>query len=260
MPAFDPVHESFEAVCYLDDAATDQKNVDHAVLGGVVFNQSGFSEFDEHWTDLMHRYGITQPFHMRELTRHGRLSHISGCRRWCLLTEVMGAINFFKLYTVAISLNNREHEQQLSDKLQAAMRVYRLAFMAVVVVNVQTAESKDYHEPIAYVLDSGTRYRGRVLETHASMQGDHEHAGWQVGPIRFESDTFLTALQAADVVAWTKRRLDSGLGLPEDFEPLRDLFTENYVTAVVTESLLRDMKERLDRYLTDNGWPAERPK
>jgi hypothetical protein len=172
----------------------------------------------------------------------------------------MGAINFFNLYNVAISLNNREHEQQLSDKLQAAMRVYRLVFMAVVVANLKTAEAKGYRKPIACVLDSGTRYRGQVLETHASMQCDRERAGWQVGPLRFESDTFLTALQAADVVAWTRRRLDSGLGLPEDFEPLRDLFTENYVTAVVTESLLRDTNERLDRYLTDTGWPAERPK
>jgi hypothetical protein len=150
MPAYDPVHESLEAVCFLDDAATDQKTVDHAMLGGVVFNQSGFTAFDEHWTDLMHRYGITQPFHMRELTPHGRLSHISGCRRWCLLADVMGAINFFNLYNVAISLNNREHEQQLGDKLQAAMRVYRLAFMAVVVANVQIAESKNYGKPIAY--------------------------------------------------------------------------------------------------------------
>jgi hypothetical protein len=46
--------------------------------------------------------------------------------------------------------------------------------------------------------------------------------------------------QAADVVAWTKRRLDSGTPLPDEFELLRDLFVENYVTAVVTESLLRD--------------------
>ena len=107
MPAYDPAREMFDVVCYLDDAATDHKTVDHAVLGGVVFNSSGFAGFDEHSTDLMHRYGVKQPFHMRELTPHGKLSHITGCRRLCLLTEVMAAINYFKIHTVAISLNNR---------------------------------------------------------------------------------------------------------------------------------------------------------
>jgi hypothetical protein len=88
------------------------------------------------------------------------------------------------------------------------------------------------------------------------MQSDDEHAGWHVGPISLENDKYSTALQAADVVAWTKRRLDSGTPLPDAFEPLRDLFAENYVTAVVTESLLRDLNERLDRYLTNNGWTS----
>jgi hypothetical protein len=246
MPAYDSAREAFDVVCYLDDAATDHRTVDHAVLGGVVFNRSGFTLFDEHWIDLMHRYGVEQPFHMRELTPHGRLSHVTGCRRWCLLADVMGAINDFKIHTVAISLNNREHERQFSDKLQAAMRVYRLTFMAVALAIHQNAESKNYPKPIAYVLDAGTKHRGQVLDTHRVMQRDRERAGWHLGPISFENDKFSTALQAADVVAWTKRRLDSGTPLPDEFEPLRDLFAENYVTAVVTESLLGDLNERLD--------------
>jgi hypothetical protein len=33
MPAYDPAREVFDVVCYLDDAATDHKTVDHAALG-----------------------------------------------------------------------------------------------------------------------------------------------------------------------------------------------------------------------------------
>jgi hypothetical protein len=149
-----------------------------------------------------------------------------------------------------------EHEQQLSDKLQAAMRVYRLAFMAVVVVNVKTAEAKKYCKPIAYVLDSGTKHRGQVLETHGSMQRDYERAGWQVGPIRFESDTFLTALQAADFVAWTKRRLDSGLGLSEDFEPLRATSTSGLIATSPTLAGLPCVQNEIGSSVTPTGLDA----
>ena len=42
------------------------------------------------------------------------------------------------------------------------MRLYRLALIAAAAV--QTAGSKDYRKPIAYVLDSGSKHRGQVLE------------------------------------------------------------------------------------------------
>ena len=180
MSVYDPRLDDFNVTCYLDDSATDHKTVEHAVLGGVVFNRSGFAAFDEHWTDLMHRFRVPQPFHMRDLTPDGRLSHITGCRRWCLVNEVTAAIKYFKIHTVAVSLNNREHERHLSSRLQSAMRVYRLAFMAAALTVHQVAEEQRYPDAVAYVLDSGTKYRGQVLETHRHMQQDTDRDGWHV--------------------------------------------------------------------------------
>jgi hypothetical protein len=260
MTVFDPELAQSDVICYLDDSGTDHKTVDHAVLGGVVFNRSHFEAFDEHWTDLMHRFGVEQPFHMRDLTPHGRLSHITGCRRWCLINEVVAAIQFFKIHTLVVSVNNLEHQKHLSDKMQRAMRVYRLAFMAAAVSVHQIATEQNYNRPVAFVLDAGTKYRGQVLETHRHMQADGEHGGWHLGPLRFENDRFVTALQAADVVSWTRRRLDAGLPIPDDFNALPQVVNDNFASAVVTDNMLRELNERLDRFLTDKGWPVDRPR
>jgi hypothetical protein len=47
-----------------------------------------------------------------------------------------------------------------------------------------------------------------------------------------------------------------GTPLPDAFKRLHDLFAENYAIAAVTESLLRDLNNRLDRYLTNDGWTS----
>lgn len=255
---YNPERQAFAVTCYMDSSGTDDQQLEHAVLGGVLFNRGGFLGFDEHWTDLMHRYGIQQPFHMKELNRQGALSHITGCRRWCLLMDVAAAINYFKIHTVVATANNRSHAKELSEKMQSAMRVYRLAFTAAVVANSQVAESKNYPNPIAYLIDSGTKHVGQVIETARHLQRD-DTQNWHVGTVAFESDTFVTALQAADVVAWTKRRIDSGEHFPDDFEPLRTLFADNHVEAAITGQALADLNARLDRYLTEDGWLSEKP-
>src|SRR4051794_34691670 len=73
MAAFNPHLYDERLTCFLDDSALDSKSVDHCVLGGVAFNRSGLDAFEEHWTDLMHRFGVEQPFHMRDLSRGQRL-------------------------------------------------------------------------------------------------------------------------------------------------------------------------------------------
>lgn len=256
---YDPDRQAFAVTCYMDSSGTDDQQLEHAVLGGVVFNKSGFTGFDEHWTDLMHRYGIQQPFHMKELNPHGALAHITGCRRWCLLADVMAAINYFKIYTLVATMNNRSHSRELSQRMQAAMRVYRLTFMGAAIANHKHAVSQNYQKPIAYLLDSGTKHVGQVIETARLMQCDRDEGGWHVGTVAFESDTYVTALQAADVVAWLKRRLDSGEHLPADFEPLLALFAENHMEAQMTDQALIDLNARLDKYLTEDEWPKERP-
>jgi hypothetical protein len=259
MPVYHPHLLGDGATCFLDDSSLDHRTDDHAVLGGVVFNRSGREAFDEHWTDLMHRFGVEQPFHMRELGRGRRLSYITGCRRWCLLAEVTAAIKYFKLYTITMSLNNRDHEQRFIAPLQRAMRGYRLAFMAVVVGNANAAPHSKFSGNFDYVLDKGTRYFEQVEETHGALLRLDEQHKYRVGSLVSENDIFSTHLQAADVVAWTKRRLTAGKPLVEDFEVLSQVFDDSHTEAAVTPAILQDMNERFSPYITDDGWIEKEP-
>jgi hypothetical protein len=259
MPVYDPHLWDDRMTCFLDDSSLDSKSDEHAVLGGIAFNPSGLVAFDEHWTTLMHRFGVEQPFHMRDLSRGERLAHITGCRRWCLLAEVTAAIKFFNLYTVTISLNNRDHVNLFGARLQAAMRVYRLAFFAVVVTNAKAAPAVNYPGRVAYVLDRGTRHSEQVMESHESVSRLDVDNEYRLGPLTFESDTFSTHLQAADVVAWTKRRLTAGKPLVQDFEVLKQLFENNHTEAPITPDILRGMDEYFSPHLTDEGWSEEPP-
>lgn len=259
MSAFDPHLYDERLTCFLDDSSLDSKSDDHAVLGGIAFNPSRLEAFDEHWTTLMHRFGVEQPFHMRDLSRGERLSHIAGCRRWCLLTEVTAAIKHFPLYTVAIHANNREHSALFGERLQRAMRVYRLAFLAIVVANASTMPNVNYSGRIAYVLDKGTRHSEQVIESHDAILRLDDQSRYHLGPLTFESDTFSTHLQAADVVAWTKRRLAAGKPLFGAFEVLAQLFEDDYLDAVITPDILREFDTKCSPYLTDDGWSEEPP-
>jgi len=237
----------------------DSTSTEHAVLGGVAFNRSGLEAFEEHWTNLMHRFGVEQPFHMRDLSRGQRLSHISGCRRWCLLTEVTAAIKVFRTYTVTIHASNREHAALFGERLRRAMRVYRVAFLAIVVANMKAAVEVKYLGRVAYVLDKGTRHFEQVIESHDSIQRLDEDNEYRLGPLTFEDDRFSTHLQAADVVAWTRRRLAAGKPLVGDFEVLSQLFEDNHTEARLTTENWREMDEHFSPHLTDAGWSEKSP-
>jgi hypothetical protein len=171
-----------------------------------------------------------------------------------LLTEVTAAIKSFKIYSVTVNANNREHAALFTPRLQKHMRVYRVAFMAIVVANMQGSEQVKYPGRVAYVLDRGTRHADQVIETHESIPRFDTKNDYRVGPLTFESDTFSTHLQAADVVAWARRRLAAGKPLVEDFEVLKELFTDNHIEARLTPEIWRHFDSKFSPYLTDEGW------
>jgi hypothetical protein len=256
MAVYDPHLFDDRPTCFLDDSSLDSTSDDHAVLGGVAFNPSGLEAFDEHWTSLMHRFGVELPFHMRDLSDGQRLSHIRGCRRWCLLTEVTAAIKLFNLYTVAVCANNREHARLFRSRLQKAMRVYRMAFLGVVVANAKAAAAVKYSGRIAYVLDKGTNHADQVVASHTTLQSEDQY---RIGALTFERDSFSTHLQAADVVAWTRRRIAAGKPLVGAFEVLSQLFDDNHTEGHLTPEMWLEMDTRLFPYLNESGWVGRPP-
>lgn len=250
--AYDPEAEAAVVRCYLDASATDHQQVEHATLGGVVFNQSGFFHFDERWSDMLARYNISG-IHMNQFTPDGELKHIVGCQRACLMVEIATLIESFKIYTVTASLNNRELQQVFAGPIEGMARAYGLCFAGVAMGNHQHATEKKYTGRIAYLLDTGTRFTNHVLHFHQLLQSVAEEDGYHVGSLTFDSDKYVNALQAADVVAWIRRRVDSGKHVPSDFEPLLYVIREqpdgNYLKATVPIAALEGLATLAHRHL-----------
>jgi hypothetical protein len=245
-------YRAFSSVtCYLDDSALDsnQPAHEHGVLGGVVFNGSGFPLFDAEWAALLDRYDIQPPLHMKEFTPHGTFSRVVGERRAALMLEVASAINRYKVHTICAYASNREHERLFSASIAGATRLYGLCYMATIKMNRDRAKETNFRERIAYVLDRGTAYANHVRAYHDLFKESGERDHYYLGPIAFESDDRVTALQAADVVAWTKRRLLSGRLPHPDFQPLADLFASDHVDAPIESDSLMIMVNAANDYL-----------
>lgn len=60
------------------------------------------------------------------------------------------------------------------------------------------------------------------------------------------------------ILSWTKRPLDSGLPMADEFNALVQLLPEtDHAAAEVTDDILQAMNERLDRYLGNDGWQRQ---
>ena len=154
---YDPQANDDPVVCYLDASATDHERVEHATLGGIVFNRSGFSFFDEQWTDMLERYNLPA-IHMNQFTPHGDCRHIVGCQRACLMVNIATLIERFKIYTITASINNQQLREVFSGDITGYAGAYGLSFAAIAIGNHKHASEINYEGDIAYVLDMGIEW------------------------------------------------------------------------------------------------------
>jgi len=240
----DPTRQSTFVTTYVDESSTDDKVLPDGVLGAMVTNKSGFTLFDPAWSDMLERHHVEPPLHMNEFGQHGKLCHFDACQREYLIREAVGLINHYKIMSFTVRVGNRQFEACIDPVFRAKHSVYALAFIALVALNHRHAEKQNFHERIAYMFDEGNSKKEHVLRAHATFRKTGDDKDLRLGSLTFEYDTFVTALQAADVLAWAKRRLASGLSFPKGFESLHDLFTdENHIDVDVSEDLLRQLND-----------------
>lgn len=220
----DDARRAVVVTCYVDESSTDDKVLPDGVLGGVLFNKSGFIAFDAAWSDLLERYGVRQPLHMKEFAHE----HMDRRRRECFIGEAVALVNKHKIVSLTVWLGNREFEQYIDERVRRRHSVYAMAFIAMVVRNNHNAIHNNFLGRVAYLFDEGNNKRSHVLSAHASLKEAEDEFGLRLGAIGFDHDTFVTALQAADMVAWAKRRLKSGGALKYGLEPLGQLFGEEH--------------------------------
>ena len=159
-----------------------------------------------------------------------------------MLTDAVAVINHVRIFTFGASADNRQHEILFSPAMrQRHFSVYAMAFMMAVEINRASAAHQGYTANVDFVLDDGNRYRRQVEGMHAAIQRSEELARFQVGSLDFKTDSEVLALQAADVIAWSTRRVKAGKHLGGVHAPLKALFDECYADSPAPADPIRDL-------------------
>ncbi len=242
----DPSRRTAAVTCYLDESGTHD-TAPIAVVGGLLLNKDHFEPFDEAWRQMLEKYSIAPPLHMKDFRRpNGRLANISNNNRQRLFADAIQAINAHKIYSVAAVLSSDQYRDCFDKRFcKEGMGVYGACFILCAHINYLLAKQNNYQERIAFLMDSGNPYADHVRGAHAEMQEER----WQhmrVGSLTFDDDKVWTPLQAADVIAWTARiRAESGT-FDNGYEPLEGLFDEAHVQEPYPERAITRLAANLD--------------
>lgn len=243
----DPDKQIAAVNLYLDESGGQDPNTPVAVVAGILINRSHYQPFEDSWEEMLQRYGMEPPLHMKEFGRpHGRFAVMTDVDRHELFAEATELINAHKIASIAAKITNAEYEAHVPQEVRDKFSAYGMCFNLAAVMNHQLAEHNSYKEKIAFFLDIGNPYASHVVKAHAAMYQTQQEHFLHVGPLSFDDDKDFGVLQAADVIAWGTRRRASGIALDYPFNPIMGIFGEEHHAEASWEShLLKGLADGL---------------
>jgi hypothetical protein len=222
----DPKRATMAVTCYLDESGTDRNN-SQAVVAGLVMRQNQFHKLDYGWDIILERHNIDQPLHMKEFGIHGRHGHLRYLERLALFTDVADLINHNKICSVAATLRREQYDNINNIKFKKQIGVYGICFMLCDHTCFANAIYNKYYGEMAFILESGNHHANHIRKAHQGMMKMREaNLVWvNAGSLTF-APKMLSALQAADVIAWGVRRQTLGKKFEHGFEPIATIFDE----------------------------------
>jgi len=192
----------------------------------MLINYSHFLHFEDEWDKILESHGIATPLHMKEFGKNGRLGKISQCCRRELFLELSQLINSHKVGSLSATLTNADYEKYIPKEARDIYSAYAMCFDLALMMNHKLAEAAHYEKKIPFILDTGNPYANHVRVAHkAALEMQKTEGFLHVGGLYFDDDAEFGSLQAADVIAWTIRRLASGFRLPPGMEPLTSIIS-----------------------------------
>jgi len=237
--------------CYLDESATDGATP-VALVGGVILNSQDYELLAEEWEAMLGRFSLSPSFHMKDFGLHGRLSAISSNAKADIFRTAASIISARRIYTLSVTLSPADYKDSLSDVSRKEHSLYELCFLGAAISNGKMAKANDYHDRVAFVLDSGNAYAEQVRKAHQELQSYSKSHGIpsNVGSLAFEDDEQVSALQAADIVCWAARRKASGSRFFPESKPIEELISDE--TSHHSVSLGSDILQQLEPIISRN--------
>jgi hypothetical protein len=241
----DPERQTLILRCYLDESGTHAGSP-AAIVGGLLMGRDDFLIFDALWDDLLLRHKIQPPLHMKEFGEDGKHGHLNYQERAALFSDVSRLINCQKSMSIAATLSHAKYKTILHPDIQKKMSLYSLCFMLCAHMIHLNAEHKGIPYNIPYIVEQGNEYQQHIFKAHAGMiRIQKENMSLHVGSLTF-ADKNISALQAADLIAWGNRRLASGIPIDRGFEPILDIFSDpHHANYLWKDSYLKELSDGL---------------
>ena len=224
---------SIALTSYYDDSGTDGPSP-IAAIGGPAMMRESFVHFDGVWRRMLRDYRIESPLHMKDFVRpYGKHVGMHYEMKLALFSEAADIINKHKNFSVSICVPQDDFRSAVpADVAKELMSPYGFAFFCAVIVNIRSLMLiPDSQVSMGYIVDSGSESSKQLQEAHAELQrlekGMDGVSHQITKAMAFDTDDNVSALQAADVVAWSARRREIGNGLTGEFEPLNAVLSPN---------------------------------
>jgi hypothetical protein len=117
-------------------------------------------------------------------------------------------------------------------------------------INHDQAEHMNYQDNISFLLDDGNTRKKEIIGTYEAIKNWQKTKLLHVGGVMFDDDTYISALQAADVIAWGVRRLaNDNSSLNKGFEPIAKIFSTNHIQSQWKDEWLRSLSESIRSHI-----------
>lgn len=262
----DPERTAFPLICYCDDSASHEYS-QHAVIGGFLMGKDAFRSFNAAWLATLRQYGISPPFKVKNLPGSGLYPEM----KLALVSDLVQIVNYHKLYSLSVLVPQDHFKALLSmDVYRRLLSPYTFAFLTAVMVNHMVMEktfknTPEHHSIVSYLHDVGSPYEEYLKAGHQLMMEWQKHyqSSAHTGAMAVDSDDNVSALQAADMIAWAINRR-STVGLKGEFQELESLFgstpfstinsqptgkSDMHFSIDITEGGIRMLADEINRWL-----------
>ena len=215
----------------MDDSGTHEQS-DIVVLGAILLDRNVFIRLDKKWRAMLHRYRIDS-LHLTDFVRpYGKHVGMLPELKIALFTEAVAIINARKIMSISVAVNHAPYRDSVPVPVyREAVSPYASAFLYLARLNAVTAEHSNRPGKIAYLIDETRAFAEQIRRAHLlckAWEASHGSKVVRTGSLAFDSDDNVSALQAADLIAWAARRKFSGYGLTAEFSPLDEVLRERF--------------------------------
>jgi hypothetical protein len=229
--------------------------------------------FSARWARMYEKYKnkfsgyiLEPPLHMKEFIGDGKYAGLLPEFKRTLFLDAARIINDHKLYSMSIAVNQKAFFSEVPENVRKVLiGPYAFAFFSLLLGHQHLSENhKQGPLKAGYLVDCGFVHYEQLVEVHRVLHGMElgiakEFGGFRhMGALGQDSDDRVPALQAADAVAWSSRRMELAGSLPAGFEPLTEVLRAEgkhplHVTIPVDLDAIKMLSNPVNKWIAKYG-------